>query len=469
MTSDISTFSEVYFNSSPQLSFLNKIKKSFKPCAGEKGAKEINVRQLERPPSVYIPPMSPDLNGSVRSSIHGPRGLDGGMSHTSLNSLSASIRGSRASRAETPVLEILAKNPEMTADDISVNIDVNSPEVEAGSIKEVNAGYTKPGIPGENRSLGTGQSRSQINLSSKDLTNVTPIANASYANDLDLGKPKLEFNADADPEVKPRKRKSSFSSKLKRAFSFGKNDKKKGSLGSLSKSVPALNIGDVPTSPSISLPHIHKSASMDDIASIDSLQTNDAEMRYQIVLKPGKINKSCKCHVCTLVRRNVKQYCNSNKDVSNAKYEVVLKMNMLGADFLNSECGSIVSNNQGYMIPNLPDCEVQADVEICSSVRSTRSNHSELNGSKHEIEIVQTKSELDGIVADFRAETGSICSKSSKSSSSSSKSKSCASLGVATGDEISQGMFGSPQPMSPKPESPLPLSEHLSHSRQSAV
>ena len=53
-----------------------------------------------------------------------------------------------------------------------------------------------------------------------------------------------------------------------------------------------------------------------------------------------------------------------HSSITNNYYQVVLKMNMLGADFLNSECGSIVSANQGYMIPNLPNTEVQMDAEV---------------------------------------------------------------------------------------------------------
>ncbi|KAL5272303.1 hypothetical protein ACHWQZ_G000504 [Mnemiopsis leidyi] len=409
----------------PKLSFLNKLKKSFKSCSSDKN-KSPNIPQLSRPPSSYIGSQI-SLNGSVHGSVH-----------------SLSHHTSPPEKPQTPVLELLSKNPEMCSQD-SLNRIARLPEVQAGTVGEVRAVMSDPDLAvststSRSRSAQRGdkpkrrsRSRSLSKLigdmarKAKSLTEVSPIprrsedeqkspSSARYVNNTGVEaspappiplSPPPQLPQDTDEE-KPEKKRLSLVGRIKRHLSIGKGDKieKAEKTKELSKSTPVLNQNPPPIS---ALPRHVKRARSTENMSTTSSTTTTTDVRTQIVLKSAKINKGCRCQVCSLVRRNIRSHCSTSDPNSRHKYEVVLKMNLLGGDFMNSECASVASY-QGYEIPDeehhtsiIEGCIAE---NIEAEIGSVHSGDNQLR--------TKTGSEIQDLVQDFQPETRSISSHHSR-------------------------------------------------------
>ncbi|XP_063692597.1 uncharacterized protein LOC134824604 isoform X2 [Bolinopsis microptera] len=408
----------------PKLSFMNKLKKSFKSCNSDKN-KSPTIPQLSRPPSSYIGSQM-SLN---HSSVHG-----------SVHSLTLQ-HAPPLEKPQTPVLELLSKNPEMCSQD-SLNRITRMPEVQAEEVGEVKAVMSDPDLVA---STTTGRSRSAkrddktkrrsrsksltkliggMARKAKSLTNVSPIPKKSedkspdYVNDIPGGgsvAPPVPLSPPpplpvAEPEVeeeKPEKKpRLSLVGRLKRKLSIGRGDKaaKVEKRKELSKSTPVLNQGPPPAS---ALPlHIKRAKSTENMSTTSSVTTT-TDVRTQIVLKSAKINKGCRCQVCSLVRRNIRSHCNSADPNSRHKYEVVLKMNILGGDFMNSECGSVASyqGNQGYEVPD----EERPDIVEGCIAGNIDAEISSIHSVDNQLRT-KTQSEIHELVADFQQETKSVSS-----------------------------------------------------------
>jgi len=411
----------------PKLSFMNKLKKSFKSCNSDKN-KSPTIPQLSRPPSSYIGSQM-SLN---HSSVHG-----------SVHSLTLQ-HAPPLEKPQTPVLELLSKNPEMCSQD-SLNRITRMPEVQAEEVGEVKAVMSDPDLVA---STTTGRSRSAkrddktkrrsrsksltkliggMARKAKSLTNVSPIPkksedkNPDYVKDSAIpggggsGAPPVPLSPPpplpvAEPEVeeeKPEKKpRLSLVGRLKRKLSIGRGDKaaKAEKTKELSKSTPVLNQGPPPAS---ALPiHIKRAKSTENMSTTSSVTTT-TDVRTQIVLKSAKINKGCRCQVCSLVRRNIRSHCTSADPNSRHKYEVVLKMNILGGDFMNSECGSVASyqGNQGYEVPD----EERPDVVEGCIAGNIDAEISSIHSVDNQLRT-KTQSEIHELVADFQQETKSVSS-----------------------------------------------------------
>ena len=109
--------------------------------------------------------------------------------------------------------------------------------------------------------------------------------------------------------------------------------------------------------------------------------------------------------MCVLVRRNIKNHYTTQPHLDPTqkhRYEVVLKMNVIGTDFLNPECDKGRYECEGGLEGALQAAEGEAMAPRDSADGPLDSPHLR----------TRTQSEIEDLVKDFNAETRSSSSTS---------------------------------------------------------